>query len=379
MVLVVASLVVFGARGAAVALVGVGVTVVLHFADRYLLRVPALFVSHDASAAVVVIVISTMLLLTVLLGLGIPLFIEVQAATAGLSLPVLEAVKAAAVHVGGDAWAGPLVEKVSESGLLGPLVEKVREIYRRPAGHGVWTWQDAQSILQTAYQQLSHAGVLQETASFAGMLLKGTAASLTGVVSYVVLILSVVFDMGFNIVFFFSLLFQLLAGAQPPVEFIVGSIPGGSDRSRAELESELSGIVEDVCFFPLYIALLHSLISLVLALTLGLELPFLFGTVSFLMALIPVVSPWVGALPWALFLFMGGQIGKTCLLLAVNLTSYHFSFDLLSSRRGDNSRITAFACLLGLTTYGFAGLFIAPLLFRISLMAFTKYYLKKTN
>lgn len=111
---------------------------------------------------------------------------------------------------------------------------------------------------------------------------------------------------------------------------------------------------------------------------LGLPAPVLFGTIMFILALIPFVGTPVVWLPAALWLIYTGMIGKGIFLiiwgiLAISMIDNFLRPYFISKRLGFHVLLTFIGIVGGMMAFGFLGVFLGPLLLAISMRLFEMY------
>lgn len=111
---------------------------------------------------------------------------------------------------------------------------------------------------------------------------------------------------------------------------------------------------------------------------LGLPAPVLFGTIMFILAIIPFAGTPIVWLPAALWLIYKGMVWKGVFLilwglLAISMIDNFLRPYFISKRLGFHVLLTFIGIVGGMMTFGFLGIFLGPLLLAISIRLFEMY------
>jgi len=129
-------------------------------------------------------------------------------------------------------------------------------------------------------------------------------------------------------------------------------------------------------------ALVQGALSGVIFLVLGLRNPILWGALTALLSLVPLIgsaSVWV---PWTLYLLAMGSYGRALIFLASQVVvvggiDNFLRPTLIESRVGMHTLVVFFSILGGIGYFGILGMFIGPLVFAMGL-AFLEFYIEST-
>ncbi|MDD5435019.1 MAG: AI-2E family transporter, partial [Nitrospira sp.] len=111
---------------------------------------------------------------------------------------------------------------------------------------------------------------------------------------------------------------------------------------------------------------------------LGLPAPVLFGTLMFILALVPFAGTPVVWLPAAIWLIYNGSIGKGIFLLvwgvlAISTIDNFLRPYFISKKLGFHGLLSFIGIIGGMIAFGFIGVFLGPLLIAIPLRLFEIY------
>lgn len=138
----------------------------------------------------------------------------------------------------------------------------------------------------------------------------------------------------------------------------------------------------DVIIAVLYGVVLTAIIQGVLGgfgfWILGLPAPVLFGTLMFILALIPFAGTPAVWLPAAIWLIYNGEVGKGIFLIiwgvvAISMIDNFLRPYFISKRLGFHGLLSFIGIIGGMIAFGFIGIFLGPLLIAIPLRLFELY------
>jgi len=129
-------------------------------------------------------------------------------------------------------------------------------------------------------------------------------------------------------------------------------------------------------------ALVQGILSGVIFLALGLRNPILWGALTALLSLVPVIgsaSIWV---PWTLYLLVVGSYGRALMFFASQVVvvggiDNFLRPKLIEGRVGMHTLVVFFSILGGIGYFGILGMFIGPLVFAM-VIAFLEFYIEST-
>jgi len=127
-------------------------------------------------------------------------------------------------------------------------------------------------------------------------------------------------------------------------------------------------------------ALVQGILSGVIFLVLGLRDPILWGALTALLSLVPVIgsaSVWV---PWTLYLLAVGSYGRALIffvsqVVIVGGIDNFLRPKLIEGRVGMHTLVVFFSILGGIGYFGILGMFIGPLVFAM-VIAFLEFYIE---
>ena len=130
-------------------------------------------------------------------------------------------------------------------------------------------------------------------------------------------------------------------------------------------------------------ALVQGTLSGVIFLVLGLNNPILWGALTALLSLVPVIgsaSVWV---PWTLYLLAVGSYGRALVFFASQVVVVGGIDNLLrpkliEGRVGMHTLVVFFSILSGIGYFGILGMFVGPLVFAM-VIAFLEFYIEPTT
>lgn len=166
------------------------------------------------------------------------------------------------------------------------------------------------------------------------------------------------------------LLFFLLRDGQKMVERFVRLVPMSAER-KAELQTTLGGVASAVVLGALATAAVQgTLLGIGFAIA-GLPSPLVFGAVGALASLIPVVGTSLVWGPAAIILLARGETGWAVFLTVWSIVLVSGSDNVIrplviSGRSKASTLLVLVGLLGGVGTFGFAGLFMGPLILTLA-------------
>jgi predicted PurR-regulated permease PerM len=122
----------------------------------------------------------------------------------------------------------------------------------------------------------------------------------------------------------------------------------------------------------------QGLISALIFWIMGLQNPILWGSLTALLSLVPVVGTAVVWVPWTIFLFATGSAGRAVLFMVLQIVLVGGIDNILrplliEGRVKMHTLVVFFSILGGIGYFGILGIFIGPLVFAIAI-AFVEFY-----
>lgn len=142
---------------------------------------------------------------------------------------------------------------------------------------------------------------------------------------------------------------------------------------------EAGSVIRAVIYGVILTAMIQGILGGMGFWILGLPAPVLFGTIMFILAIIPFVGTPVVWLPASLWLMYNHMVGKGIFLmlwgfLAVSLIDNFLRPYFISRRLGFHALLTFIGIVGGMMSFGFVGIFLGPLLLSLSLRLFEMYF-----
>ena len=138
-------------------------------------------------------------------------------------------------------------------------------------------------------------------------------------------------------------------------------------------------VTEATVLGTLVTALVQGALSGVIFFVLGLRNPILWGALTALLSLVPVIGSASIWIPWTLYLFAVGSYGRALIFLASQVILVGGIDNLLrpiliEGRVGMHTLVVFFSILGGIGYFGILGIFIGPLVFAM-VTAFLEFYI----
>ena len=186
-------------------------------------------------------------------------------------------------------------------------------------------------------------------------------------------ILSILFQLAVTVL----LLFFIFRDGEGLLEKIKGAalIP---QRDIDIFIKETGEVIRAVIYGVIITAMVQGVLGGIGFWMLGLPAPVLFGTLMFILALIPFGGTPLVWLPAALWLIYSGMTGKGIFLIAwgalvISMIDNFLRPYFISKRLGFHVILTFIGIVGGMMAFGFIGIFLGPLLLAISLRLFEMY------
>jgi predicted PurR-regulated permease PerM len=153
-----------------------------------------------------------------------------------------------------------------------------------------------------------------------------------------------------------------------------------SDRQEDLFVERFRVVTKATVLGTLVTALVQGILSGVIFLVLGLRDPILWGALTALLSLVPVIgsaSVWV---PWTLYLLAVGSYGRALIfflsqVVIVGGIDNFLRPKLIEGRVGMHTLVVFFSILGGIGYFGILGMFIGPLVFAM-VIAFLEFYIE---
>lgn len=186
-------------------------------------------------------------------------------------------------------------------------------------------------------------------------------------------ILSIVFQLAVTVL----LLFFIFRDGEGLLE----KIKGASLMPHRDVDvfiKEAGEVIRAVIYGVILTAMVQGALGGIGFWILGLPAPVLFGTIMFILAVIPFGGTAAVWLPAALWLLYQGMIGKGIFLLlwgilVISMIDNFLRPYFISKRLGFHVVLTFIGIVGGLMAFGFLGVFLGPLLLAISIRLFEMY------
>lgn len=195
---------------------------------------------------------------------------------------------------------------------------------------------------------------LLSTARFVGNYTAGQAGNFT---KNILLILLNVSLMAF-------LIFVFLKDGEKIYGFIYQIAPL-EERNKRQIAVRINETLAAVLRGQLVTALVQSLMATLIFWVLNVPLALLFGILTFLMSLVPILGAMSVWLPWVIYFFIEHQIAKAVILflfgsLVISLVDNILKPALIGEKTKLPYFLLLFGILGGIKLYGFLGIFLAP-------------------
>jgi len=191
-------------------------------------------------------------------------------------------------------------------------------------------------------------------------------------------ILSILFQLAVTVL----LLFFIFRDGEGLLEKIKGAslIP---DRDIDIFIKETGEVIRAVIYGVIITAMIQGLLGGIGFWIAGLPAPVLFGTIMFVLAIIPFGGTPLVWLPAALWLLYSGMTGKGIFLMAwgvlvISMIDNFLRPYFISRRLGFHVILTFIGIVGGMIAFGFIGIFLGPFLLAISLRLFEMYLKMET-
>lgn len=186
-------------------------------------------------------------------------------------------------------------------------------------------------------------------------------------------ILSILFQLAVTVL----LLFFIFRDGEGLLEKIKGAslIP---DRDIDIFIKETGEVIRAVIYGVIITAMIQGLLGGIGFWIAGLPAPVLFGTLMFILAIIPFGGTPLVWLPAALWLLYSGMTGKGIFLMAwgvlvISMIDNFLRPYFISKKLGFHVILTFIGIVGGMMAFGFIGIFLGPFLLAISLRLFEMY------
>ena len=150
------------------------------------------------------------------------------------------------------------------------------------------------------------------------------------------------------------------------------------DRDIDIFIKETGEVIRAVIYGVIITAMIQGLLGGIGFWIAGLPAPVLFGTIMFVLAIIPFGGTPLVWLPAALWLLYSGMTGKGIFLIAwgvlvISMIDNFLRPYFISKRLGFHVILTFIGIVGGMMAFGFIGIFLGPFLLAISLRLFEMY------
>lgn len=150
------------------------------------------------------------------------------------------------------------------------------------------------------------------------------------------------------------------------------------DRGVDIFIRETGEVIKAVIYGVIITAMIQGVLGGIGFWMLGLPAPVLFGSIMFILAIIPFAGTPVVWLPASFWLIYNGMIGKGIFLLiwgvlVISMIDNFLRPYFISKRLGFHVLLTFIGIVGGLMAFGFLGIFLGPLLLAISIRLFEMY------